>query len=284
MTTTQTQHTQTASPPAEARPEVHALKYSSRQTTASGAFYRHDLYQGADAEDTPVGLDYFFWLVRSPHGTVVVDCGFTDEVAAQRNRTIQTQPAELLARMGVDPKTVDHLVLSHMHFDHVGNIDLFPNATVHIARAEHDYWTGRHSDVPAFSWPVERHDVDQLGDLAREGRLALTEDQSEIMPGVRLLRFPGHTPGQLVTDVAVGSDRIMIASDAVHYYDELRNVWPNHLFTDMEQLLDSYAELRALDARPDVDLIPGHDALVGRLYDEVEPDCFDLTKKVAPAS
>jgi glyoxylase-like metal-dependent hydrolase (beta-lactamase superfamily II) len=225
-------------------------------------------------------LDYFFWLVRSPHGLVVVDCGFTDEVAKARDRSITTQPTELLSRMGVDPKTVDHLVLSHMHFDHVGNIALFPQATVHIARAEYDYWTGRHRQVPAFSWPVEQRDVDLLVELNRQERLSLVDDAAQILPEVAVRRFPGHTPGQLVTEVAAREHMTVIASDAVHFCDEVRLNWPIHLFTDLEQLLDSYQVLRDLDRRADIDLVPGHDPAVTAGYAQVEKDCIDLLQKL----
>ncbi|MDA6565688.1 hypothetical protein OSK93_23540, partial [Escherichia coli] len=74
--------------------EVYALRYATRPNCmTSEAFYRHDLY---GETDTPVGMDYFFWLIRSQGQTVVVDCGFNENVGPTRNRWISTTPSELL--------------------------------------------------------------------------------------------------------------------------------------------------------------------------------------------
>ncbi|EHI39502.1 hypothetical protein OPAG_01753 [Rhodococcus opacus PD630] len=256
--------------------EVYALRYATRPNCmTSEAFYRHDLY---GETDTPVGMDYFFWLIRSQGQTVVVDCGFNENVGPTRNRWISTTPSELLSRMGVDPKAVDHVVLSHMHFDHVGNTHLFPNATFHMSRAEYEYWTGRHRDVPAFSWPVESDEVRLLESLRREERLELVDESGEVgTSGARITRYAGHTPGQVVTDIDIDHKKVLLAADAVHYYDEIRRKRPFYLFTDLEQMLDSYDSLRLLDERPDVDVIPGHDPAVSAGYVEVDKDCFDLT-------
>jgi len=256
--------------------EVYALRYAARPgLTASEAFHMYGLY---GESDVAVGMDYFFWLIRSRTRTIVVDCGYSETTALKRDRRVDTAPRELLARMGVDPAAVDDVVLTHMHFDHVGNTDLFPNAAFHMARAEFAYWTGRHRDRPAFSWPVEPAEVRAVEALEREGRLHLLGDSAEVAPGVRATRFPGHTPGQLVTEVAVGGKRIVLASDAIHLYDEIRRDRPFFIFTDIAAMFDSYQALRELDARADTEVIAGHDPAVAAGYAEVAENCFDLTR------
>ncbi|WP_446045647.1 N-acyl homoserine lactonase family protein [Streptomyces olivaceus] len=253
---------------------VHALRYARRpDCMASHAFYRHDLY---GEPDRAVGVDYFFWLVRTDSHTIVVDCGFSAETAAARNRRLDTTPEALLARMGTSPEDVDHVVLTHMHFDHVGNTGLFPNAVFHMARDEFEYWTGPHRELPAFSWPVEPSELRALEGLHQQGRLQLLQDEKTLVAGVELTRFPGHTPGQLVTHVSTGERQVVLASDALHYYDEMDRSRPFFLFTDLGQLLDTYQLLHDLDARPDIDVVAGHDPAVATMYAEVQQDCFDL--------
>jgi len=256
---------------------VYALKYASRpECLASEAFYRHDLY---GESDRAIGMDYFFWIAHNGDDSVVIDCGFDPEIGRARHREIEVPPAELLARVGTNPADIKHVVLSHMHFDHVGNTDLFPNATFYMARKELEYWTGPCRDRPNFSWSVAPEEVRLVESLHRDGRLLLVDDDTEIVPGVRTLRYPGHTPGQLVTTVESTDRTVVIASDAAHYYAEIDHDRPFYIFTDMEKLFASYDSLRVMSSRPDVDVVPGHDPLVSRRYAEVEPGCFDLTRR-----
>jgi glyoxylase-like metal-dependent hydrolase (beta-lactamase superfamily II) len=167
--------------------EVYALRYASRvDLSASENFYRYELY---DEPDRSYRMDYFFWLLRNADRTVLVDCGYSPERAAERDRPIDVHPIDLLARFDVNPADVDHVVLSHMHFDHVGNVGLFPNATFSMARAELDFWTGRYSDRPCIRWAVASAEVEAVSDLARQGRLYLVDQPSEeLFPGIRLTR------------------------------------------------------------------------------------------------
>ena len=87
-------------------------------------------------------MDYYFWLVRNRDRAVLVDCGVDRARGVRTNRHQENDPLELLARLDVAPGDVDHVVISHMHFDHVGNLTLFPSATFSIAREEYEFWTG----------------------------------------------------------------------------------------------------------------------------------------------
>jgi glyoxylase-like metal-dependent hydrolase (beta-lactamase superfamily II) len=227
-------------------------------------------------------MDYFFWLVRGNGRTVLVDCGYTEERAAARNRRIDTHPTELLARLDVRPEDVDHVVLSHMHFDHIGNVGLFPNAAFSMARAEFDFWTGRYSDRPCIAWAVEGSEVRAIDELGRQGRLYLTDEPSEeIFPGVRLTKLPGHTPGQLVTEVTTGAGQIVLASDAIHFYDEMELDRPFSIFTELEGMYRTYETLRNLAARPGTTVVAGHDPAVMTQFERAADECVDLTKRTA---
>jgi glyoxylase-like metal-dependent hydrolase (beta-lactamase superfamily II) len=94
--------------------------------------------------------------------------------------------------LGLDPASIDVLVLTHLHFDHCANVDLFPRARIVLARAEHAYVEGRAyvaaGDVGIFAavLPVlEARDV------------RLIDEEIELIPGIRVLLTPGHTPGSL---------------------------------------------------------------------------------------
>src|SRR5437870_1363947 len=125
--------------------------------------------------------------------TVLVDCGFDRERAAAKGRFQQTHPLELLARMGVSPQEVDHVIISHMHYDHVGNVQLFPKATFSMAREEYDFCSGPYGNRELMRALVDPEEVRIVQDLARQERLHLIDDSEQLFPGVVVTRLGGHT-------------------------------------------------------------------------------------------
>jgi len=250
------------------------------QFKASDWFYRYEVY---GAGDPPKPMSSFVWLLQSDTSTVLVDCGVSRESGSARGLQMDRDIRELLASGGVNPAHVDHVVLSHLHFDHTGNIGLFPNATFSVSRAELDFWTGPFGRQPALSAPVDSNEVNQVLDLLRDERLVLVDDELEVLPGVRTRRVGGHTPGQTITTVDLGGSQIVLASDAIHYYEEMRLNRLYKVFTDALSLLGTYELLRELDARPDTIVVAGHDPEVMDMFEPVAEGCVDLAASVEGA-
>jgi glyoxylase-like metal-dependent hydrolase (beta-lactamase superfamily II) len=251
--------------------DVHALRYASRTCRKAEMFHRYE------AEET-LGLDYYFWLVRNESRTVLVDCGFDRERAAAKNRFHDTDPLELLDRMGVRPEDVDRVVITHMHYDHVGNVASFPHATFSMAREEYDFWCGR--DGGSTTGLVDPVEVEIVRKLAYDERLHLVDGAEELFPGLSVTRLGGHTPGQLMVQVASGDGEVVLASDAAHYYEELERDRPFSLFTSLPDMFRGYEILRNLGTRPRTRVIAGHDPRVRSMFDEAHPGCLDLTAPV----
>ena len=128
--------------------EVYALKYAHHARRASENFI------GGDPHDGPMPLDYFVWLIRGNGREIVVDTGFSAAMAAKRGRNHLRCPTEGLRLLGTDSKTVRDVVITHLHYDHVGNFDLFPEATLHLQDLEMRYVTGRYRPMSAFAAPT----------------------------------------------------------------------------------------------------------------------------------
>jgi glyoxylase-like metal-dependent hydrolase (beta-lactamase superfamily II) len=254
--------------------EVHALRYSQRAAQKDHEFFRYALY---GEPDEAIGMDYYFWLVRGGGRTVLVDSGYNAERAAAKGRLQDTDPLELLDRMDVRAEDVEHVVISHLHWDHTGNLDLFPNATFSIAREELDFWSGPFGERELLAKVVDQVEIRLVQQMLREERLQLVDGESELFPGIRATRLGGHTPGQLMVEVGTGSGSVVLASDASHYYEEFERDRPFNLFTDIEGLYLGYDVLRDLRARPGTTVVPGHDPRVGATFAQVRPECFDLT-------
>src|SRR5262245_56324944 len=88
-------------------------------------------------------LDYFVWLIRDGGTNILVDTGFSAAAAARPNRRVTIAPEIALSQLGVAPEDISEVVISHLHWDHAGNLEKFPNARFHVQEREMHYATGR---------------------------------------------------------------------------------------------------------------------------------------------
>lgn len=262
--------------------EVLAVRYGTRTATKSESYLNFHVY---GEPDESFEMDYFFWLVRGPSGTVLVDCGFSAEAGARRGRTTLVDPVAALSALGVEPADVDRLVVSHAHYDHIGNLHRFPNAEVVLARREYEFWTGPYAGRLQFAHSTEADELAHLAVLHEEGRLRLVEDTLDLAPGIELVVVGGHTPGQLVTQVATDTGTVVLAADALHFYEELERDRPFFVVSDLIEMYKGFDVLREMTEDPGRLLVAGHDAAVGtRFTDRVPglPDGLsDLVVRVA---
>jgi glyoxylase-like metal-dependent hydrolase (beta-lactamase superfamily II) len=239
--------------------EVFAIKYAHHERRASQNFI------GGDPHDGPMPLDYFVWLVRGEGREIVVDTGFSAAVAAKRGREHLRCPATGLRLLGVDCSKVQDVVITHLHYDHVGNFDLFPAAALHLQDLEMRYATGRHMGDARFSGAYDVEDVVGMVRRAYAGRVRFHEGDAEISPGVSLHLIGGHTMGLQVVRVRTRRGWLVLASDASHFYANMEQQRPFPIVWSVEDMVEGYRRLRELADSP-AHIIPGHDPLVLERY------------------
>jgi glyoxylase-like metal-dependent hydrolase (beta-lactamase superfamily II) len=239
--------------------ELYAVRYARHDRRAGENFL------GGDPHDGPMPLDYFVWAIVGADRTLVVDTGFGAAEAQKRGRELLRSPADGLAAIGIDAARVADVIITHMHYDHAGNLDLFPNAVFHVQDREMGYVTGRamRHDTLRASFAVE----DVVGMVRRlyAGRLAFHDGDDEIAPGVSLHFIGGHTMGLQAVRVMTRSGAVVLASDAAHLYAHLdeRRAFP--VVYNVADMLEGHDRLRRLVRSPD-HIVPGHDPLVMRRY------------------
>ncbi|GAC1346941.1 MAG: N-acyl homoserine lactonase family protein [Acetobacteraceae bacterium] len=239
--------------------EVLALRYASREAR------RAEHFIGGDPHDGPMPMDYFIWVIRGPDRVIVVDCGFNAETAARRGRTLLQTPTEALALLDIDPADVRDLVLTHLHYDHVGNLDLFPAATFHLQEPELQFAVGRHMRHRHMSAAFEVEDVVGLVRLNYAGRVRLHNGTVTLCPGVTLFPAPGHSAGLQFVQVHTARGMVVLASDASRFYENMQTYRPFPIVVSVADTLDSYDRVLAAASSPD-HVIPGHDPLVMQRY------------------
>jgi glyoxylase-like metal-dependent hydrolase (beta-lactamase superfamily II) len=236
--------------------EVLALRYGSHTERTA----RHNFII-ADPHDAPMPLDYFVWAIRGGGRTIVVDTGFSQTLAAQRGRTVTASPDEVLRQAGIEAREVADVVVTHLHYDHAGNLGLFPKARFHIQDAEMAFCTGRCICHPYFRAAMESDHVVDMVRLLYDGRLAFHDGDEEIAPGISLHLIGGHAGGLQAVRVPTARGYVVLASDATHFWANIRTGMPFPLVVDMVKMLEGYRKLEALADGPD-HIIPGHDPLV----------------------
>ena len=164
----------------------------------------------------------------------------------------------LFSEIGLSPDQVSHVTLSHLHWDHAGGTERFPNAKFIIQTRELEYAAGAlpHNSMARFA--VEATDVLKLVKLNWEDRVIVVEgDREGILPGVDVYLTPGHTIGTMTVCVATVKGRVCYTSDAVYTYRNLREDIPLGLAVNSAQAVESFKKIRGL-LRGGI-LVPGHD-------------------------
>lgn len=266
---------------APAKPyELFAIRYAHHVSKRSAVFL------GGDPHDGPLPMDYFVWLAVGNGRRVLVDTGFKEAVAARRGRQWLRCPSEAITLLGVSAEAITDVVITHLHFDHAGNLDCFPNATVHVQEREMRFATGRHMAVrhASFASSFEGDDIVEMVRALFGRRVAFSDGDAEVAPGIALYHVGGHTPGMQIVRVWTRRGWVLLASDASHYYANINEGRPFYIYYDLGELFDAYRRIRRLSSTPD-DIVPGHDPIVMEQYPPASPKTEGVAVRldVAPA-
>lgn len=225
----------------------------------------HDNFIHRDMHDGPMPIDFNLWILRNRHRVLLVDTGFGPEAAARRGRPLDFDPVEGLARIGIPPESVTDVLLTHLHYDHAGNIDRFPNARFHIQDGEVAFATGRCMCEAHLRFPFDVEDVVALVRRIYADRVTFHDREAAPFPGITLHALPGHSAAVQGVRVRTARGPVFLASDISHYFANLLTMKPFSIILSVPETLTSYR--KALDLAGGVEhLIPGHDPKIRRHY------------------
>ena len=239
--------------------EIYAIKYARRDALRPVHFV------GGDPHNTPMPMDYFVWLLRGDGREIVIDTGFTKAMAEQRKREFIRTPAEGLALVGCKAAEVKNVVITHLHYDHVGTFQDFPAAQFHLQDTEMAYATGRHMRHKQFNHGYEVEEVVGMVRLVYKDRVTFYQGDADFAPGVSLHHIGGHTAGLQCVRVHTARGWVVVASDTSHYYEHFEQGRVCATTFHLGDTLDGYARLHQL-ADTSKHIVPGHDPLVMQRY------------------
>ncbi len=240
--------------------EVYAIRYATvARRAAENAI-------GGDPHEAGARMDYFVWLAKSASRVFVVDTGFNASAAAQRKREFLRCPVETLKRLDVDPAWVEDVIVTHLHYDHIGNFDLFPRARFHLQDSEMAYATGRHMAAPFFSAAYAVEDVVAMVRQVYAGRVVFHDGDTTLCPGLSVHHVGGHTLGLQIVRVWTRMGWLVLASDASHYAFNMNEGRPFPIVADVTRMVEGWRRCRELADDPSL-IVPGHDPAVMEIYE-----------------
>jgi glyoxylase-like metal-dependent hydrolase (beta-lactamase superfamily II) len=264
--------------PAAAQPkpvyEIYAAKYAG-PFTSKLAFLLWN--QGWDQD---IDRYYYIWVVKGPTETILVDTGVGLTVAADRKLKGYVNPVDVAARIGVKPADVTKVVISHMHWDHVGGMEMFPKAypgaTFYVQKKEYDFWT-KHpvAKRKIFAGTADPLAYRLMQDMEGTPRLVIADGDVNIGPGLDIMLGPGHTAGTQSLAVTTAKGTAVVASDCGHLARNFKEDTPSILITDLIGWMETYDKVRAKASSVDL-CFPGHDAGMLLNYPRVAEDVTRL--------
>jgi glyoxylase-like metal-dependent hydrolase (beta-lactamase superfamily II) len=258
--------------------EVFALRYA-----VSGSRQWHENFIYPDPHETQIPLAYYVWAAISADRVIVIDTGFTARAAAQRRRTLVADPQQLLAALGIGADSVRDVILTHLHYDHAGNLSVFPNAVFHLQDTEMSYATGRYMSHQRLSQAFDVEDVVTVVRQNFEGRVRFHDGTAEIAPGVSVHRVGGHTAGLQIVRVHTSRGWLVLASDAAHLSANMAKRNPFPIVFHLGDMLEGYKLCESLADRPDM-IIPGHDPAVMDLWPRAAGNANIVRVDLEPAA
>lgn len=214
-------------------------------------------------EDERIDIAMVFWLIRGGGRTILFDSGFHREGWIDRFNVIDfMSPDDAVRLAGVGPVEVTDVIISHAHWDHMGGIDLFPEATIWIQRGEFEYYTGAAWQEGGRSGGIDPEDLMTLVRRNTQAKVKLIDgDDHEIIPGIHVYTGGRHTFASQYIRVA-GEPSYVLASDNCYLYRNLETGSPVATFSpeDRPANIAAFDRMVALAGSPER-VVPGHDPL-----------------------
>jgi N-acyl homoserine lactone hydrolase len=236
-------------------------------------------------------IPYCFAVLESDVVTTLVDCGYQDEgkgreLAQEDGVAMFEAPAQMLHRLGIGAEDVTSIIITHAHYDHMGGLASFPNATVFIQRREVERWAWALSLPARMSWlkqSVNEEDLLSVIRCGQEGRLVMVEGHAkDILPGISLVPdFDTHTYGHqhvVVNDETTGP--WVVPGDLIYLYANIEEVCNEGSYVPIGVAMGSQENgimgmegvMSQVDWNP-FKVLPLHEHLLWERFPSVVTDC-----------
>jgi glyoxylase-like metal-dependent hydrolase (beta-lactamase superfamily II) len=236
--------------------EVYAIRYATAPGLAVSS-----LVAGADPA-RKIDIPFMIWVLKGESGrNILVDAGSYKGPVFERWKLVDVvKPSEAVGKVGLRPDDITDIILTHVHWDHVGGLDLFPKARVHIQRDEFTHYVD--DEGKARDGAITAEDATMLAQLRKDNRLVLVDgDAKPIVPGVTVYTGGKHTFASQYVGVRTRAGTVVVASDNIYLYENLEKHLPSGQTADQGADLRVQERILLLASSPLL-IVPGHDPAV----------------------
>jgi len=236
--------------------EVYAIRYAT-----SPGFQVSLLVAGADPARR-LDIPFMVWVLKGAgNRNVLVDAGsYRGPVFEQWKLRDFVKPSIAIGKVGLVPDEITDVIITHIHWDHVGGVDLFPKARVWIQHAEFDHYID--AQGKPRSDEIAPGDASMLQSLRQSGRLMFVDgDAQEIIPGIVAYTGGKHTYASQYLGVATAAGTVVVASDSLYLYENLEKRLPLGATGDRNADLRVQTRMLSIASSPSL-IVPGHDSAV----------------------
>jgi glyoxylase-like metal-dependent hydrolase (beta-lactamase superfamily II) len=164
-------------------------------------------------------MDVMCLFIRTPDHNILMDTGWGVSSQPDTGKLIEN-----LQLQGIQPGEIDTIILSHGHPDHIGGITdennrlVFPNARYFMCNKGWEFWTSK-PDLTRFDKNIAHTMLTtaQKNLMPIKDRLSLVDSDAEIVPGVKYIHTPGHSPDHGVLVISSGNEHLLYSSDLFHH-------------------------------------------------------------------
>lgn len=229
---------------------IYALHLGDKLTTRGEFLFR-------ERSNDPLTISFYLWAVLGGPEPILYDVGFNADHARERSLHVYHERDALLAGVGLAAPDVRTIVMSHLHWDHWSGYEYFSDATFLVQESEVAFWEGPSARHALIASSANLRALAAVEGLRAMDRLRpLPAREHDLWPGLRIVPLSGHTPGLQALLVETERGPVMLASDALHYYENYTKRRPAQVTMDFPGALDAFDRIAALVGD---DVIGGHD-------------------------
>lgn len=238
---------------------IHTVRLGTITTDVSGPVHG---YPKGTVIDVPI------WAAAIEGGgkKILVDTGIKDAEKWSAYAPHALRPDEnidsALAELGWRRGDVDVVINSHLHYDHAENNTAFGQAQFYVARAE---WEFAHDPGSAQAWSYDYEWTSEEVNHLNYSLVAV--DDFDVLPGLRLIQTPGHTPGHQSVLVNTGEGVVCVAGDAACLMENLTRPAPPGTHTSESAAMSSLRKISRLSDR----VLMNHDPELERFQSAAFP-------------
>lgn len=199
--------------------ELYALKYGQSKYSTQYIYYN-------DNQNKFVDFHWLFFLIKLNEKIILVDTGFSNKALAEQFKITYTDPLDLLKDMGITPDMITDVIITHAHFDHIGNVDKFIKAKIYIQKDELDNYLKR---------TVDKNKIDFFNNNV----LIKTFDKELIIYDlIKIINIGGHSTGSSAVAFNFNNKKYIITGDECYLNDNYINKKPVGTYYNLKKNTD----------------------------------------------